>query len=517
MADDAPIGGVPDPRHAVGWKLFRSGLLNLVNFAVGIPVMLLLVPFLLRELGREGYGVWTAANTLIGLSGLIQLGVVPATVKLVAEHAARDEDVELSRVLSCSLALHLGLSLAVGCAWAGADEWMARWAFDARGPELSGLRGVVWASLALFAARFPLISYSGVISGVQRQDLVQVINLAATLSFAGLAVVVLRSGRGVEQLVWASAGVTGLATLGYVLVAHRLRPGLAVSPALVTVAAVRRVLGFGTRVWASSISSTVHLSMDKMTLVSGLGRTELVGLYHIAQETVEKIQSIPVQVLGPLMAGASDLVARGEHDAVQGLYRRAQRYNWIVTVLMFGGAFAVGAPFIRVWLGGDQPYVVTSLYLLCVGWAANALSIPALHLLNGMGHPGDGMSASFLGAALNVVLALAIAFGSGSRWLAAGTSLAFLLEAAWLLWCFQRRTGFPLRESFVPEVPRILLAACVAALVGAPLAAGAARAHLLPLLIGGLCYCIVYAVMVVLTGAVDRRDAPVLERLLGRG
>ena len=508
-------GEKPDPRHVVGWKLFRSGLLNLVNFAVGVPVMLLLVPFLLRELGREGYGVWTAANTLIGLSGLIQLGVVAAVVKLVAEHAARNEDEELSRVLSSALAVHVVLSLAVAFAWAGADEWLARWAFDAHGARLA-LRNVVHGSLALFLARFPLISYSGVISGVQRQDLVQVINLGSTLAFAVIAVVLLRSGRGVAQLVWASAGVAGLATLAYIFVAHRLRPGLTVSPVLVTVTSVRRVLRFGMRVWASSISGTVHLSTDKMTLVSGLGRTDLVGLYHIAQETVEKVQSIPVMLLGPLMAGASDLDARGEHDAVQGLYRRAQRYNWIVTVLMFGGAFAVGGPFVRVWLGGEQPYVVRSLNILCVGWAASALSIPALHMLNGMGHPGDGMGASFLGAALNVALALAIAFGSGPDWLAVGTSASFFIEAMWLFGRFHRRTGYPLRESCVPEVPRVLLAACVAAALGASLAAGAARANPLPLLLGGVTYCLVYAGLVLALGAVDRRDAPVLERLMGR-
>lgn len=506
----------PDPRHAVGWKLFRSGLLNLVNFAVGIPVMLALVPFLLRSLGREGYGVWTAANTLIGLSGLIQLGVVAAVVKLVAEHAAREEDEELSRVLSSALVVHVGLSLGVAVLWAGADEWLARWAFDAHADRLAGLRNVVWGSLALFLARFPLISYSGVISGVQRQDLVQVINLGSTLSFAGTAVVLLRSGRGVAELVWASAAIGGLATLAYIFTAHRLRPGLKVTVASVTMSSVRRVLSFGMRMWASSISGTVHLSTDKMTLVSGLGRTDLVGLYHIAQETVEKIQSIPVMVLGPLMAGASDLKARGEHDAVQGLYRRAQRYNWIITVLMFGGAFAVGAPFIKVWLRDDQPYVTRSLYVLCVGWAASALSIPALHMLNGMGFPGDGMSASFMGAALNVVLALGIAFGSGPDWLAAGTSLAFLFEAIWLLGRFHGRTRYPWRESLVPEVPRVLVAAVVAGFVGAPLAAPATRANPLPLVVGGLTYCAVYAVLVVLLGAVDRRDAPVFERLLGR-
>lgn len=506
----------PDPRHAVGYQLFRSGLLNLVNYVVGIPVMLMLVPFLLRELGPEGYGVWTAANTLIALSGLIQLGVVAATVKLVAEHSARGEPEEVSRVLSSALSIHVVLSLALAVLWAVAHDWLARWAFDARGPQLAQLRQVVWGSLALFLARFPLVSYSGVISGVQRQDVVQTINLMTSLAFAGAAVLLIKSGRGVEQLVWASAGISGLSTLAYILCAHRLSPGLVVSPSLVTMLSIRRVLSFGMRVWGSSISGTVHLSSDKMTLVSGLGRKDLVGLYHIALETVEKIQSIPVVLLGPLMAGASGLQARGEHDAVQGLYRRAQRYSWIVTIMMFGGAYAVGGPFVRVWLSGDRPYVVHSLYVLCIGWAVNTLTVPALQMLNGMNHPGDGMSASFLGAAVNVVLSLAIAFGSGPQWIAAGTSASFIIEAVWLISRFQQRTGYPLRETFVVEAPRILLSACIAGVAGAWIAAPASRAHPLPFLLGGIAYCAIYGVLIIATGAVDRRDAPVVERLLGR-
>ena len=48
---------------------------------------------LAARLGREGYGVWTAANTLIGLSGLIQLGVVAAVVMFFNYDQVLDEAV----------------------------------------------------------------------------------------------------------------------------------------------------------------------------------------------------------------------------------------------------------------------------------------------------------------------------------------------------------------------------------------------------------------------------------------
>ena len=506
----------PDPRHAVAGELLRSSVLSLLNYSIGIPVGLLLVPFLLRSLGAEGYGLWTAANVLIGYTGMVQLGVVNATLKFVAEHDRRREDAEVSRVLSSALAIHLTIAAAIVLLWLGADRWLARWTLDARAAALPFSARVVWAALALYLARFPLLAYTGVISGVQRQDLVQAINLAVTLAFAAAAVLILRRGGGVLELVWASTAIAGLATLAYMFVAHRLRPGLVVSPALVTRESVDRVLGFGLRVWASTMSSNVHLTMDKTTLVSALGRTDLLGLYHIAQETVEKVQSIPLLVLSPLMAQVSGLHGSGEQGALQGLYRRAMRYDWIAAALMFGGAYTVGDAFIRVWLGAEQPYVVRCLFVLCIGWGASALSSPAAAYLYGMGFPGDGLGASFVGGALNIALALGIGLGIGPDWLAVGTTVALSVETAWLWERFHRRTGYPLRETFVPEVPRILGSAVLANLVASSLTAGASRANPLPLLAGGGVYCAVFALAIVLTGALDARDRATVERLLGR-
>lgn len=506
---------MPDPRHAVGVKLFRSGLVNLINFAVSIPVMLLLVPFLLRELGQEGYGVWTAANTLIGLTGMLNLGLVGAVTKFAAEHIGRGDGEELDRVVSSALAVHGGIALTLAAIGLAFRDPVAGAFFRARPGQQELLVAVLVATLALFVLRFPLQAYAALITGSQRQDLVQTINLASTLAFAAWAVVLLWSGRGVLELVWASAAVSGLATLATVLVARRLHPELRVAPRHVDRATIARLLSFGLRVAVSAVSTTLHLSADKITLVSGLGRKDLVGLYHIALETVEKIQLIPVNVLGPVMAGASELHARGEHDALQGLYRRTQRYNAIVAALMFGGAFAVGAPFVRVWLGGDRPLVVETMYVLSIGFAAITLALPAMHLLNGMGHPGVTMSASFAGALANVALSLAIAFGAGAEWIAWGTTLSLLFESAWLVARFQAHTGYPLRDTFVPELSGILVSATVAGFAGSYLAAGASRAHPVPFFVGGLVYCAVYAALILATGAVDRRDWPVVERLLG--
>jgi O-antigen/teichoic acid export membrane protein len=506
----------PDPRHAVGVKLFRSGLVNLVNFAVSIPVMLLLVPFLLRELGAEGYGIWTAANTLIGLTGMLNLGLVGAVTKFAAEHIGREEHEELDRVVSSALAVHGAIALALVALGLAFQEPVASAFFRARPGQGPLLAAVLVATLALFMLRFPLQSYGALITGTQRQDLVQTINLGSTLAFAVAAVALLASGRGVVQLVWAAAAVSGLATLATVIVARRLHPRLRIELGLVDRATTARVMSFGFRVAVSAVSSTLHLSADKMTLISGLGRKDLVGLYHIALETVEKIHLIPVNVLGPVMASASELHARGEHEALQGLYRRSQRYNAIVCALMFGGAFAVGGPFIRVWLGSEQQLVVNTMQVLAIGFFAISMVLPAMHLLNGMGHPGVTMSASFFGSLANVVLSLAIGFGLGAEHIAWGTTLSLVLESAWLFLRFQAHTGYPARETFVPELRGVIVSAVVAGFVGARIAEGAARANPAPLFVGGLVYCALYAGLILLTGALDRRDWPVVRRLMGR-
>jgi len=515
---DCPAPPSADAKKAIGRKIALSSFFNLVNFFVSVPVMILLVPFLLHRLGEKSYGVWCMSNTLLGLIGLLYFGFAPAVMKYVAEHEARGEHERLNRVAATCVACFLVVSLLVTAVVETLGPWLAVRLF---GPSLDSASpnpgvAVLRITLLVFWLKYPFAAFALVLSGLQRQDLVQMVNIGNTLGFAAGAVFVLERGGGVVELLWWSAGMAALCQLAFVLLAHRLCPRLSLRPWLADRASFLCVYRFGMKLFTTSFAVSVHETFDKFVLSWRLMRTDLVGLYDIAANLLDKAQAIPANTMGPLLAAASELSARGDYDSLAGLYRRAQRYNTVLATLFFGGVFVVGRPLFTVWLRSANPFILDVSYVLVAGLYARALYLPAAHLLNGLGHPEATMEACLIGGAANLGLGLLFLSFLGPIGLAGGTSVSLVLEMACILRRFSKTVPSGKLSSLLPDVPATLIAFGLSAILATPIAEPASRLHPWPLLTGGCLYVAVYLAVLVALRVVGRQDLVIFRALLCR-
>ena len=74
---------------------------------------LIVVPLLVDELGLALYGVWALSDILISGQGLIDVGMLNATVKFVADADAVDDIAGGRRVVRMSLVWYTALNVAV--------------------------------------------------------------------------------------------------------------------------------------------------------------------------------------------------------------------------------------------------------------------------------------------------------------------------------------------------------------------------------------------------------------------
>jgi len=72
-----------------GTLLTRNWVLNLLGWVVPLSVALVAIPYVVRGLGAERFGVLSIASALLGYFGIFDLGLGRATTKFVAESLAR--------------------------------------------------------------------------------------------------------------------------------------------------------------------------------------------------------------------------------------------------------------------------------------------------------------------------------------------------------------------------------------------------------------------------------------------
>src|ERR1035437_2787972 len=133
--------------------LARNTALNLAGQAVPIAVALVSIPWLIRGLGADRFGVLTLAWAAIGYFGLVDLGLGRALTHAVAIRLGSNREDELESVGWTGLVLMFVLGAAGGLMLAMATPWLVTSLLRIP-PELRN-EGAI--SFYLLAASLPLV------------------------------------------------------------------------------------------------------------------------------------------------------------------------------------------------------------------------------------------------------------------------------------------------------------------------------------------------------------------------
>ncbi len=173
--------------------LIRNTAANLAGQLLYPLLALVLVPFYLRHLGLEGYGLVGLMALVVSLLGVFSRGLGSALQREIGHRVGSDADKHLRRLLHSIEVLYwlMGAGLALGLA-AIAVTIGPRWV---QASELSS--GTVVTCLVLLAIRvsvaFPHSVYQSALNGTERQVLGNTLNagIALTSAFAGVASVLM--------------------------------------------------------------------------------------------------------------------------------------------------------------------------------------------------------------------------------------------------------------------------------------------------------------------------------------
>ena len=381
---DATGGGA---RSAGGQatSVARNSLWNLLGQLVPMAAAVLGIPFLVRGLGIERFGILTLVWVLIGYFGLFDLGVGSSLTKLVAERNAPGEEADAARLVRTALVLLLGLGVVGAGAIAGLAPWLARSVLRVA-PRLQAETA---GALRVLAAGIPAVFLSVGIKGV----------LEARGHFRLSNTV--RIPMGVFNIIGplVCAQVTpSLVAVVAVLVAGRLvgcvvflRMALATVPTLMRASGVemslaRPLLRLGGWMTVSNVVGPLMVNLDRF-MVGMVLSMAAVAYYTTPYEVVSKLWVFVVALAGVLFPLFSSAYP-ADRKRVSELYHKGVRYLFLMLfpLSMLIVAFAHDA--LSVWMGPDfASHSTVVLQCLAIGVFWNSLAQVALALVQGAGRP----------------------------------------------------------------------------------------------------------------------------------
>ncbi len=402
-------------------------------FALGVNVLvgIFLSPYILHHLGDDAFGIWILIFSITGYYGLFDLGIRSSIVRYVAKYAATNEEDEVNRLVNTALFSYsviavatMIITLILTYCLDSIFHVSAEFAVTARWLLL-----MVGASVAI---NFPLGVFSGVLEGLQRFLLVNLVSVVSTLLRAVFIVVALQHG---YRLLMVAFITVALPLLGAVVKAIavpyllRLRIGLG----YVSRSTLRHIASYSGTTFLIIVAGRLRFKTDAIvvgTFISAAAVTYFTIGARLVDYASEVVQSM-AQIFVP-MSSQSDAV--GDLDVLRKIFVAGNRMCALVIFPITAILIVLGKSVIEAWVGAR--YVAASYPVMLILLIPSTLMImqsASSRVLFGMGKHQMLAKVTLAEGIANLVLSVVLVRKFGIVGDAVGTAIPLTLTVLFFL------------------------------------------------------------------------------------
>jgi O-antigen/teichoic acid export membrane protein len=345
----------------------------------------ILMPYIIRHLGEQGYGIYQLAKSALVFFMFLQLGMGPTLVRFFAKAIAKDDKEEIRSISSTAQFLLGGLGLATSLLYLILTPFFIR--FYNIPPEF--VQETTWLLICMSLSLFLNMTFivpQGIVFGVNRYDLANLIGLCENLMRLLFIMILFEVIRPSIFLIGLSILLTQL--LKYIAlfaVAFKsIGKVVLFSFQSVTKEMFRRLFGFGMLNLANSVAAAVVFQGPVLIIGKVLGK-EMVTAFAPALLISFSMQGFLGQVTAPLVPLASS-DREGNNGARLG--ELAISMGRVAAFIGFGIVLPLatfGPEVMRLWLGDNLAWTWNVVVVMTTGIAISQVQAANYYLALGGG------------------------------------------------------------------------------------------------------------------------------------
>ncbi|MBN1274073.1 MAG: flippase [Candidatus Aminicenantes bacterium] len=367
-----------------GPLLVKNTGLNFIGQVAPLFIALLTVPFVIRGLGTERYGILSLAGVFFGIFYIMDLGLTKATVQFVSSALGEQKEERIPFIVWTSLLSQLFLGILSGVVLYFSAPWLSEKILKVP-PELVREARLSFVIISFFIpAIMASIMLRGILEARQRFDLVNAVRIPQQ----GLTYIMPLLGilLGVDL-----PGIILMILLPRIggLIAHfyfclSLFPSLKRVPKWDRII-FRSLISFGGWIALGNIIIPFFIYLDRF-MIGSLSSMTSVGYYSVAFDVVFRLQVFPTSFVLTLFPAFSSL--KNDPQRLRSLYLKSLKFLLLVFGPVIFLLFLFAGELFTIWLGADLAvHVVPAFRFLVLSFFFSALGQISAHLINGIGRP----------------------------------------------------------------------------------------------------------------------------------
>ncbi|PKO48629.1 MAG: polysaccharide biosynthesis protein [Betaproteobacteria bacterium HGW-Betaproteobacteria-4] len=366
--------------------LGRNLIAGLANSVWSALIGLAVVPFYLKYLGIEAYGLIGLFITTQALLQLLDMGMAPTINREVARCSAAGDLNEAGKLLHTLAIVYWGMAALIAVLILALAPLIAEYWLQSRQLSPETVSHAVMLMGLVVACRWPIGLYQGALIGAQRLTISSAINMTmVTIGSVGAIAVLAFFSPTIEAFfTWQACVGFGYA-IAIRMAAWRIVGGK--SQYKFDLGVLKRVWRFTAGMSGIGLTALVFTQLDKVILSKMLELGEF-GHYMLATVVVSGLYVLISPLFNVIYPRFSALVVTGDTEKLVELYRLGTR---MLAMVLFPVAMALALfaeDLVHVWTG--DPVIAASvapvISMLVVGSALNGMMyFPyALQLAYGM-------------------------------------------------------------------------------------------------------------------------------------
>lgn len=352
--------------------LFTNTIANFSAQAVVSVVAFVTLPFLFQSFGKDVYGTFLIASSIVGLTTLLDFGIGITTVKQVAYYLEKSDHESLSSTVVVATVMYSVIGVLVACVLLlfahYADTFM-----NLTANQAYLLKTMLYIHASTQIVVWPSNGARQVLAGHQAYATIARISIAVSLGSAGAVFGVLLSDQGPLVLTAATALFAALGSVALIVAAVRKFPSGFLKSGF-SWASVRSVVRESLPIFVIQVSAfLMRQQADRLVIGSLLGAT-YVAFYEVAAKLAGLVIQVSDLGASALLPYASRLEAADEQVQLRCVFIQGSRF---LTQILTPGivVLIVWIPrIILVWCGPDFAVATMASRLL----VASQLLLPMI-------------------------------------------------------------------------------------------------------------------------------------------
>lgn len=365
--------------------LVKNAALNFAGQLAPLLVGVATIPYIVRSLGAERFGIFSLAFVVVGHFAIFELGLGRATTKFVAEALARGQTDKIEAIVGTSLTFVAVSSVTAGVILIILTPVLVERVLNVPFYLAWEAKSVFYIAAVSMLFTLTTGTLSGVLEAYQRFDLVNALKVPSSMLSYIIPAVAVFFGGGLLIIVLLLVLKSFCVLLVYYYLSLKVMPSKKTCFA-VDLALARSLFSFGGWIALHNGAVAVLLYLDRF-LVGVFLTMAAVTYYTAAYELMSRSLIIPSSMMMVLFPTFSTLEVT-DKEKLQNLFIESLKYLTLTMGLIAGFICVFSREILFVWLGEDFATKSTMvLQVFAIGVFLSSLAWLTGTLLQSIGKP----------------------------------------------------------------------------------------------------------------------------------